>query len=310
MEVGLVLVLAFVADVALGDPPDRLHPVAGMGRVIAFLEKGGMRGSPRWQFFYGAGIVLVTVALFAVPTFYLLAYLRGESMVIYVIVAAVLLKMSFAARGLWRAAERVRRLLLEERRAEVPGELRALVSRDTAALPDHLMVSAAVESVAEGLCDSIVAPLGYFLLGGVPAAIGYRAVNTMDAMIGYHGKYEYLGKAASRLDDVLNFIPARLAALLLVIAAFLAGADGKAAWRTAFREHSRTESPNAGWPMAAMAGALGVQLEKAGHYRLGIPGKALEPATITDAVRLMRVAALLWGAGCLAIGGIYFAVTT
>ena len=126
-----------------------------------------------------------------------------------------------------------------------------------------------MESVAESTCDSLVAPLFYFLLLGVPGAIGYRVVNTLDSMIGYHGKYEYLGKFAARLDDVLNFIPARLTALLLVLAAFVMKRNGRKAWQTALREHAKTESPNAGWPMAAMAGALDVRLEKVGHYQLG-----------------------------------------
>ncbi|MFC1864895.1 CobD/CbiB family cobalamin biosynthesis protein, partial [Chloroflexota bacterium] len=114
-----------------------------------------------------------------------------------------------------------------------------------------------------------VAPLFYFLLFGVPGAIAYRVVNTLDAMVGYHGEYEYLGKFASRLDDVLNFIPARLTALLLVLASFLSGRGARASWQVTLREHSKTESPNAGWVMAAVAGALSVQLERVGHYRLG-----------------------------------------
>ncbi len=121
-------------------------------------------------------------------------------------------------------------------------ELRALVSRDTGDLPEPLLISAAVESVGEGTGDSLVAPLFYFLFLGVPGAIGYRVVNTLDSMIGYHGKYEYLGKFAARCDDVLNYIPARLAALLLVLAAVLRK-NGRNAWRTAFREHSKDREP-------------------------------------------------------------------
>ena len=132
-------------------------------------------------------------------------------------------------------------------------------------LPQPLLVSATVESVAENTSDSFVAPLFYFLLLGIPGAIAYRVVNTLDAMVGYHGEYEYLGKFASKLDDVLNFIPARLTALLLVVAAFLSKRSASASWRVALSDHSKTESPNAGWPMAAVAGALNVQLETVGH---------------------------------------------
>jgi adenosylcobinamide-phosphate synthase len=109
----------------------------------------------------------------------------------------------------------------------------------------------------------------YFALFGVPGALFYRVVNTYDSMIGYHGRYEYLGKVAARLDDLLNIIPARLTGLLLVAASRLRRAAAGGAWRVMLRDHAVTESPNAGWPMSAMAGALGVRLEKVGHYRLG-----------------------------------------
>ncbi len=132
----------------------------------------------------------------------------------------------------------------------------------------------------------------------------------MDAMIGYHGEYEYLGKFACWLDDVLNFIPARLTALFLVLAAFMAGKNGRGSWRVALNEHRKTESPNAGWPMAAMAGALNVRLEKMGHYELGEPLTALEPAAIDDALKLMYIATAAWTAICGMVGGIYLVLAT
>jgi adenosylcobinamide-phosphate synthase len=146
------------------------------------------------------------------------------------------------------------------------------------------------------------------LLLGVPGAFGYRVVNTLDSMIGYHGKYEHLGKFAARLDDILNFIPARLAALLLVLAAAMKK-RGRDAWKTALKEHVRTESPNAGWPMAAMAGALNVQLEKVGHYVLGEGRAAPTLESIDSAVKLFSLAASAWGLICFIAGGIEIVVT-
>jgi adenosylcobinamide-phosphate synthase len=224
-------------------------------------------------------------------------------------VGALLLKSAFSIRGLRRAAFRVKRLLEDKKPERTRFELRALVSRDTRDLPEPLLVSAAVESVGEGTGDSLVAPLFYFLFLGIPGAIGYRVVNTLDAMIGYRGKYEYLGKFAARLDDVLNYIPARIAALLLILAAVLKRNGGNA-WRTARRDHRKTESPNAGWPMAAMAGAFNVRLEKKGHYVLGEAGATLVPATIGAAVNLFTVAAALWIMICLITGGFQIAFTT
>jgi len=164
--------------------------------------------------------------------------------------------------------------------------------------------------VAENTCDSFVAPFFYFLLLGVPGAIAYRVVNTLDAMVGYHGEYEYLGKFASRLDDVLNFIPARLTALLLVLATFLSGRGAPASWRVMLHDHAKTESPNAGWAMAAMAGGLGVQLEKVGHYRLGEANAPLIPETIDAALNLMLLSMVSWLLICFLVGVIHFVFTS
>jgi adenosylcobinamide-phosphate synthase len=143
----------------------------------------------------------------------------------------------------------------------------------------------------------------------VPGAIGYRVVNTLDAMIGYHGKYEYLGKFAARLDDVLNYIPARLAAAALIFAAvFRKG--GRKAWQTGWREHTSTESPNAGWTIATMAGALDVRLEKVGHYIFQDSGTTPSTATIDSAIKLFSIAASIWVFFCLLEEVIRFAITT
>jgi len=310
MEILLILFLAITIDLALGDPPNVIHPVAWMGKVVSFLEKGSNGQRPVTQFLYGLGIVLVTMGLFVAPAYFILFYLKSLSSVAYVIVGAVLLKSAFSFRELRRVALGVKRLLLEDKLDEARLELRSLVSRDTRGLPKPLLVSATVESVAENTSDSFIAPLFYFLLFGVPGAIAYRVVNTLDAMVGYHGKYEYSGKFASRLDDILNFVPARLTALLLVLATFLSGRDGRTSWRVALSEHAKTESPNAGWSMAAVAGALNVRLEKAGHYKLGNVNTPPAPETIDASLQLMQITALAWVLICFAAGGIRFVVTT
>jgi adenosylcobinamide-phosphate synthase len=309
MEIILILALAVALDLALGDPPDILHPVAWMGKVISLLDKGNKARRPAAQFLYGLWITIFTMALFAIPTYYILWYLKSLSLIASTIVAAVFLKCTFSIRGLRRAALNIKRLLQENELDETRYELRALVSRNTSDLSKARLVSAAVESVAEGTGDSLVAPLFYFLLFGVPGAVGYRVVNTLDSMIGYHGKYEYLGKFAARLDDVLNFIPARIAALLLVLSAQVMKRNARNSWQTALQEHTRTESPNAGWPMAAMAGALNIQLEKVGHYKLGKENAALVPDTINTSVKLFLLAASIWVLICFIAGVIQFVIT-
>jgi len=304
-----ILAIALAIDLALGEPPRLIHPVVWLGKVSSFLEWGGIGHSKLAQFAYGAGITLITIGLFTVPAYFILLYLKGINFVAYAIIGGVLLKCTFSLRELRRAGLKVKRLLLNEKLDEARFELRSLVSRNTRGLPPSLLVSATIESVAENISDSFVAPLFYFLLLGIPGAIAYRVVNTLDAMVGYHGKYEYLGKFTSKLDDVLNFVPARLTALLLVLATFLSRRDARTSWQVVLSDHSKTESPNAGWPMTAVAGALNVQLEKVGYYKLGKANAPLIPETIDAALELMQVAALAWVIMCFMIGVTRFVVT-
>ncbi len=309
MEILALTALAVIIDLALGDQPNALHPVAWMGKVISLLGKGGLKLKPAGQFVYGIAMTLFITALFVVPVCFFILYVWRFNVIAGIIVSALLFKSTFTISGLRRAALQIKNLLHDKNLDETRFELRTLVSRDTSKLSEPLMASAAVESVAEGTCDSLVAPMFYFLLLGVPGAIGYRVVNTMDAMIGYHGKYEYLGKFAARLDDVLNYIPARLAALLLIKAAAFYK-SGRRAWQTARREHVKTESPNAGWTIAAMAGALDTRLEKVGHYIFQENGAAPSIKTIDSAVKIFLTAASIWIVICLLEEVIRFVITT
>ena len=281
---------------ALGEPPDAVHPVAWMGRVIAFLIRKGKSLAPTGQFIYGIGTILVTLALFMTPVYFLLAYLKGLNIIVYIIAAALIFKTTFSLSGLRSAALKVKGLLANDKLAEARFEVRALVGRNTASLDRGQLISATIESVAENSCDSFFAPLFYFLFLGAPGAIAYRVINTLDAMIGHHGEYEYLGKAAARLDTIVNFIPARLGALTLILACWLARARAGAAWRIMLRDAGKTESPNAGWTMSAAAGALGVQLEKVGYYKLGESLNSLSLESIDMTLKIMTIAAGVWAA--------------
>ncbi len=309
MDVPLILLLALVIDLTLGEPLAIIHPVVWMGKVVSFLIKGGQCRSPAIQFFYGLGVTLVTIGIFVVPVYFVLSYLKGLNLIAYVVIAAVVLKTCFSLRELRRATLKVRNLLAEDKLAEARFELRSLVGRDTSKLDESLMVSAAVESVAENSCDSFFAPLFYFLLFGVPGAVAYRVINTLDAMIGHHGEFEYLGKFAARLDDVANFVPARIAALFIVVDAWISKKNVSTAWRVMLRDRSKTESPNAGWTMSALAGALGVQLEKVGYYKLGDNHNSLSLNTIDASLQIMMTAALMWSL-LLILAEVIYHVTT
>jgi adenosylcobinamide-phosphate synthase len=289
VKAALVLLLAVALDVTRGEPRAALHPVVWMGKLAGALERHAPTGGRVGPLI--AGVLIV--ALVAVPFALAGTLIARLPALLEVPVAALVLKTTFALRALGAAGAVVRRRLDG---ADLPGAraaLSSLCSRDPARLDGEQLAAATVESLAENASDSFVAPLFFYVLLGLPGALFYRAVNTLDAMIGYRGRYEYLGKAAARLDDVLNFVPARLTAFLLLAAGALAGGDVGRGWRVLLRDGASTASPNAGRPMAAMAGLLGVELEKLGHYRLGDPVHGVAPASIGRAWRLVKVAAAL-----------------
>ena len=288
----MILVGALLLDLGIGEPSNFCHPVAWLGAALGRAFRAAPRQGRVTPFLSGAAIVgaaagaTVSLLLWATPAMASLGWL-GVAAQIW------LLKCSFSLRGLFSAARAVQRALAagDLKRARVEVGLH-LVSRPTSGLGAAEVASAAIESVAENLTDGFVAPVLFYLVLGLPAAWAYRVVNTADAMVGYRGGgFEYLGKAAARLDDLLNLVPARLAALALVAGARVA-ADGRRALRIARRDHSLTASPNAGWTIAAMAGALGVVLEKPGAYRLG-EGRPPTDADIGVSLRVVAVAAAL-----------------
>jgi adenosylcobinamide-phosphate synthase len=300
-----VLVLALLLDRFVGDPPNRYHPVACMGQVISAAERhappapppsGGYRRRLA-QLGYGAMLV-VGGSLGSKAVGRLLGWIISALPApLSWLAEAGLLKLTFSLRGLVGAADQVRRALES---GDLPEARRLaswhLVSRDTGALTASQVAAATIESVAENASDGVVAPLVYYALGGLPAALAYRFVSTADSMLGYRdAAHEWLGKAAARLDDLLNLLPARLTASLIVLAAGLAGENSQRALRIWRRDARLTASLNAGHPMSAMAGALGVELEKVGHYQLGGGQPAPTPSDIVRAVRLVYVVTALAG---------------
>jgi adenosylcobinamide-phosphate synthase len=286
------LMLAVALDLLLGDPPNRFHPVAWIGRLIALGRRWAERAPTDLLVPYGALLIVVVTISAVMGALAIQAAARWLPWPLGLLAQAWLLKCSFSLRGLVAAVWEVRDKLeagdLEGARAAVG---RHLVSRPVEGLDAGATASAAVESLAENLNDSWVAPLCFYLVGGVPGAWAYRAVNTADAMIGYRlGMLERLGRASARLDDLLNLVPSRLAALALVAGARIGGESGSRGWAVWRRDGGSTASPNAGQTMAAMAGALGVTLEKRGHYRLG-DGPPPDVAAVDRAVGVFAAAA-------------------
>ncbi len=277
------ILFAWLMDAALGEPPAAVHPVIWIGRYLGFARRFNQRNvlSGFWCWLGGALLVLGAAAglqwgLARLP------YLAA------LILTAVCLKPLFA----WRALRGAALAVLDA--PDLPAARQALgwhlVSRDTSDLSAGEVYGATIESVAENLSDSVVAPLFYFLIGGLPLAALYRYANTADALWGYRTpELERFGKVAARVDDMLSFIPSRLTALWLVLVCPLAGLSASQAWRLWRRDAALTPSPNAGQPMSAAAGALGVQLSKRGVYRLG--ADLCEPTEV-DVRRALRLAAV------------------
>jgi adenosylcobinamide-phosphate synthase len=290
----LPILLAVVLDL-IGEPPVDWHPVVWYGKLIRRLEQAAPHGRLA-QLLYGL-LMPIFAAIFVLPLILLVQFLVGHICLnstqvrwkywLSALIEGGALKPFFALRMLANAGRRVRYAL---ERGDLPAArlaLQSLVSRDCSCLTADLAAAATIESLAENLSDSVVAPLFYYVLFGLPGAALYRLCNTLDSMIGYRGHYEYLGKASARLDDVLNLLPSRLTALLIISLAPLFGGKRQTAWRIWRRDAGKTASPNAGHPMSAASGALGIQLEKVGHYTLGDNEKVVWPADIKRAERMV-----------------------
>ena len=305
MLTALAVLGGFGLDLLLADPAWMPHPVVGMGRAIAALEKRLRRlfpATPAGE--RAAGRVLA--AALPLGTFALAA---GALALAYRLHPAA----GFALETLWCWQALALRGLADESgkvyaqlaKGDLPAARRAvsrIVGRDTGSLTAAGVTKAAVETVAENFSDGVAAPLFYLLIGGAPLGLAYKAVNTMDSMVGYKNKtYLHFGRAAARLDDAANFLPSRLAALLWIGAAGLAGFDGRGAWRIWRRDRLRHASPNSAQTESACAGALGVQLAGPAWYfgeyydkpTIGDDTRPVEPADILRADRMLYLAGFL-----------------
>lgn len=305
----VALGLGFLLDQFLGDPPGWPHPVRWLGRLVTFLEPPLRRFFPERL---GGGVLVLLVVGAAGGFAGVLLIL--SSMIhpwLACAVAALLIYYGLAARSLERETTAVLEMCAKEDWPEARRRLARIVGRDTADLLPAEIYRACIETVAENASDGVMAPLFYAGLLGPIGLWAYKAINTLDSMVGYRNeKYLHFGWAAARLDDVANWLPARLTWLLLALAAALTGHAGGAALRLGWRDGRKHPSPNAAWSEAAMAGALGVQLGGPSSYQgrlsekplLGDPGAALTLAKSRQAIRLMLAAAwlALWVAMVLA----------
>lgn len=281
------IVLALLIDRWWGEPPARLHPVVWMGNYLKYAAKGLPDRGRAMAFILGAAYWLAGAALVAAAYAYAGILLARLPLWLDLVLTAVLLKPLLALRMLLGEVAAVEQALtqnVESGRAR----LALIVSRDTAQLDSSEVRESALESLAENLSDSVIAPLFWFAVFGLPGAAVYRFANTADAMWGYRGRWEWAGKFAARADDLLNLLPARITAVGLV----LAGSNRLALLRRLPQEAARTTSPNSGWPMGALALSLNVRLRKPRVYALNANGSA--PSAQDTATGLRRAETTAW----------------
>lgn len=295
----------FCLDLLLGDPAWMPHPVVIMGRCIEKLE-GFLRKACPHELLAGA----ILAAALPLGTLFLSALALWLCGLVHpalrFFLEVVWCWQCLAVRGLGDEAEHVRRALASGTLEEARRAVSRVVGRDTEHLSAQGVARAAVETVAENFSDGVVAPMCYMFLGGAPLALCYKAVNTMDSMVGYkNDRYLYFGRAAAKLDDAVNFIPSRLSALLLILAAGLTGESADRAWRVWRRDRRNHSSPNSAQTEAAMAGALEIRLGGPAFYfgelhrkpAIGDPLREIEGSDICRAVRMLYVGSFL----CLAL---------
>jgi adenosylcobinamide-phosphate synthase len=306
MVIIISLIIGFLLDCLFGDPHWLPHPVRLIGLVIScgenWLRKVSCK-TPASRFVCGMILTLFTVLVsFTVP-YFILFWLARVNVYLLIAVQSLMCYQIIAAKSLRTESMKVINELEKGRLEGAREKLSWIVGRDTKNLDEAHVIRAAVETVAENTSDGVTAPILYLLLGGAPLGLFYKAVNTLDSMIGYKNeRYIHFGKFAARLDDVVNFIPARISGFLMIVAAFLAGLDYKNAIKIFKRDRKKHHSPNSAYTEAVCAGALRLQLAGDSFYfgklvkkpTIGDDLRSIERNDVRRANRLMYITSLLF----------------
>ncbi|MEA3331991.1 MAG: adenosylcobinamide-phosphate synthase CbiB [Pseudomonadota bacterium] len=302
----VLFLLAVYADFRCGDALfGNFHPVIGIGSLITRLEKliYPVEENRKKEFFAGflLTIVVVVISYMVVKAGLFVSSSLGA--IIYYPLFFYLTYAAIACGGLACEAENVLKTMQNDGLVGARVALARIVGRQTDTLEEDEIYRAVIETVAENLSDGVIAPLFYFMLGGLPLAWAYKAINTLDSMLGYKDRrYLYFGRSAAYLDDLANYIPARLSAGLILAAAFFQGLDWRSGWRILCRDRCAHASPNSGYPEAAMAGILGLRLGGDNYYhgqliKKPFIGDALEPVSrlyVSRAIRNLYLSSVIF----------------
>ncbi len=290
-----VLLLAVLFDIILGEMPSFFHPVVWMGKLINLFVDAAPH---HYRKIYGLFMVIFCAGITVLLAISL--ELTGTG-IFGLVITAYFLKSSFSIRMLLVSAIGIKKDLDSGKIEKVRSDLKTFVGRDTSKLSEHQSASAVIESLAESFVDGILSPLFYFLVFGLPGALTYRMINTLDSMVGYKKEpFRELGYAAAKVDDIVNLVPARMSLVIIFISSIFFGKPLDAL-KTCVLDHNKTASPNSGWPMAAVSGALNVRLEKVGYHVLG--DKYQHPGAIH-----IKKAVFLVGFSSLIVIGVIFLI--
>ncbi|OEC88736.1 MULTISPECIES: cobalamin biosynthesis protein [Methanobacterium] len=285
-----IIIIAIIIDVIFGELPAKIHPVVWMGKVIDFFREYLINYRSKIS---GIILTFMAVMIFTLAT-YVLLRLSAFNYILYILVSSIILSTTFAIKVLLGSAENMKNDI-DNNIEKARQSMSYLVSRNTMELNEEDLVSATIETLTENITDSIIAPLFYAFIFGVLGAVVYRVINTLDAMVGYKTPEKIkIGWFPAKLDDVLNFIPARITGVLIVIAAAFLRLNWGNAYKIMRRDARKPDSPNSGFSMAAAAGALDIKLEKIGYYEIGDELSPLTTDKITEAVLLSKLTVLLF----------------
>ncbi|MDH3677307.1 MAG: cobalamin biosynthesis protein [Nitrosopumilus sp.] len=296
----LIMFFALAIDLTFGDPRNKFHPTAWIGILIAKLTPYLKNSADNLERLGGIFLILTTCLFVTSVMFFLdfgisLISIDYLSVIISVIAGGILLKTTIAIKGMETHALEVIRSLENNNIISARDNLSMIVKRNTKNLDKNHILSGVVESISENTVDGITGPLFYFGLFGLPGAFFYRVINTADSMIGYKTNiFKNLGWFAANCDNVLNYIPSRLTGLVMIFSAMILGNDWKRSYKIMMRDGKKTESPNAGYPMAAIAGALGTKFEKINHYSLGDGTISFSKDHVLASITLMKVTSVIF----------------
>ena len=300
LESIVVIGLAILLDLTFGDPKNRYHPTAWIGNLIGIITTRMKNENYILEKFGGIFIVLIPVCISVIVLSSLnfsidLISVESLSILISIISGIVLFKMTIAIKGMEKHALAVLDSIQKNNLDQARTNLSMIVKRNTKNLDKNHILSGTLESLSENIVDGITGPMFYFAIFGLPGAFVYRIINTVDSMVGYKTQmFKNLGWFGANCDNILNYIPSRLTGLTIVLGSMLLGHDWKNCYEIFKRDGKKTDSPNAGYPMAAFAGALGTKFEKLEHYSLGTGQNEITSKKVKDAITLMKVTSLLF----------------